>query len=161
MQNVMANPYYYNPEDDNFAEDVEMEFNSEIFHIDSNDPFGSGNAKYEALMERLIDPNEKDLMLNFYSASAVSKSWQKDGTMLVHVEYLKLKRKERTAITSEVDGRVESITRTEAGGFTIVVSGEPYSVPPGMDLQVTVGNDVEMGQLLAGSHTPKADDRAY
>lgn len=155
----LHNPFFLDTDDD-LLDGNSLKFHSEVFCIDSLDLEG-GNAKYEALMEKLINPAEASLALNPYSSTPVSKSWNKDGSMMVHVEYVEFIFNEKPAAIADVDGTVDSITRIPEGGYTVTVDGRPHTVPSGMDLNVSIGEYVEMGQPLGGTLTPDADNRNY
>ena len=155
----MHNPFFIDMEDD-LLEGNAMKFHSEIFQVDPLDLSG-GNSKYEALMEKLINPAEANFALSMYTSTPVSKSWNKDGTLSIHVEYVEFIYNKQTAVKAEIDGTVDGISRISEGGYTITLDGHPHTIPDGMPLVVSIGDYVEMGQPLAGSLTPEADNRAY
>ncbi len=81
------NPFY-NP-DSGFSPDVQVVFNSRIFHIDKNDTTGD-NLEYTALMNEILDNASK-----YYMFKEPSKSWTKEGRLLIHVEYYEAQEIER------------------------------------------------------------------
>ena len=65
--------------------DREFTYKSKIFSLSKTD-YNNHNKKYEDLMNKLYDPSETNVML--IPDRTISKSWSKEGDLLIHVEYL-------------------------------------------------------------------------
>lgn len=60
------------------------------------------------------------------------------------------------AIVAELTGMVERVTRSQFGGFDVVVSGKRHRIPHDREVQVKVGDHVKAGQALtSGSVRPQ------
>ena len=75
----LKNPYYQS--DSGVMSDVKLTFHSRIFHLDKNDTSGD-HVSYSALMNEILDNESK-----YYMFKEPSKSWTKEGRLLIHVEY--------------------------------------------------------------------------
>ena len=83
------NPFYLGEEDMNFI-NRSGEFHSDVFVIKKDGGGSCGNEEYEELMNSLypFDPSS-DNILNPYSS--ISKSTDKSGDIIIHVEWLEMK----------------------------------------------------------------------
>jgi hypothetical protein len=61
------------------------------------------------------------------------------------------------AVVAELDGTVEDVSEAPQGGFHVTVSGERHYVPPGHEVSVKPGEEVESGQDLAEGLKSPAD----
>ena len=58
---------------------------------------------------------------------------------------------------SEVEGKVEEVTKAPQGGYDITISGTQHYIPPNRDLKIKKGQFVNPGDILA-SGIPAPDD---
>ena len=84
----IRNPFYQGESD--VMSDVRMSFHSKIFHLDKNDTSGD-HVAYRALMNEILDNSSR-----YYMFKEPSKSWTKEGRLLIHVEYYEAIREEKS-----------------------------------------------------------------
>lgn len=66
----------------------DIDFFSEIFQIDSLDRNGD-KGRYEKLMSSMFPFSPESCYQLNPNGNAVTKTWTKDGDLLIHVEYIK------------------------------------------------------------------------
>lgn len=88
------NPFFISDKDDLMRTIMVKKFHSERFRITDGDITGD-NKRYEDLMENMY-PYKMDSKyeLSSITGSPISKTFTKDGDVIIHVEYIELARDE-------------------------------------------------------------------
>ena len=103
------NPFYLGEEDMNFI-NRSGKFHSDVFVIKKDGGGSCGNEEYEELMNSMypFDPSS-DNILNPYSS--ISKSTDKSGDIIIHVEWIEMKSEEEG-----VEEKAKKIAEDEGRG---------------------------------------------
>lgn len=153
----VPNPFYEGGD-----KSVKIKFHSKIFCLS---PFKESpdNAKYETLMESMypFDPDSKIAINPYANNNGVTKSWTKEGDLLVQVEYIEYVEEEIVEIKADFGGLVTKIMAAGNGKIVMKVSEVDYEIPAGMEILVKERDEVRTGQVLARKTTPDADSREY
>jgi len=84
------NPFFISDKDDLVRPIKVKKFHSKRFRITEGDITG-GNKEYEDLMENLYPLNpESKYELSPLTSSPISKTFTKDGDVIIHVEYIEV-----------------------------------------------------------------------
>lgn len=129
----------------------------EIFPDDEN----AQKVKYESFMQSLFPYTpDSTLELNPSIPNNPTKTWTKEGSLLIFIEYIEMVDEKPASILSTETGAV-SIEKIAGGEYVVTVNGVGHDIPSGVPLRVKNGSMVGRGDVLAGTDSPAADNRQY
>lgn len=83
------NPFHVS-DDVDFFKNLDLTYHSRLFKLTRGE--GGDNKEYRQIMNRLLDPDEENLMA--YPDKQRNESWTQDGDLMVHMEYLEVRERD-------------------------------------------------------------------
>jgi hypothetical protein len=151
----MPNPLY----EPNESINERIVFHNKIFLLSATLP--STLIEYEKLIASMFPFSPTSNLQINPIGSGITKSWNKNGDLLIHVEWIEYVEDKVNVVKSTVAGIVSQIDKEVDGSYDIYIEGKIYEVPPGLTIHVKKQDRVVVGQIIAGTDTPKADTMNY